>query len=448
METQGRAAVRLREGALPFILAQRIWQGVAGLITVVIITMTLSHEQQGWYYTFLGIAALYSIFEMGLSGAILQVSAHLFVKLHWLQGGHVEGEAASEFNAFVASSVRIYGLISIVFVVFSSLVGAYMFGHRASLDHSGLLWHAPWPTLLTLTAMNMMTLPFFSVVEGSGEITEVYQVRLIQGIAGSVLCWFVLLHGGALWATTMLPLASLVVFCCWLVKKKIGLISIVIKPHVEHTYDWMLNIWPHQWRLGLNSISLFMMSQLATPILFYYYDPVIAGQMGLSLTLAHMLGIVAQSWIARRVPMMSQAVARREWHLFDTIFRQDLLHSILIFLLGMLVLILGYQFLVGTKYVERLLPFWQFVGLLGFVFLYHLCGALSTQLRSFRREPLMWVNLVGSLIIVIGSLFAAHQAAVGGMVVVMVATQLLFVLPLSLILWRRYNLLWRGEMVL
>ncbi len=49
------------KSALPLILAQRLWQGGAGLITVVIITLTLTHEQQGWYYTFIGVAALYSI---------------------------------------------------------------------------------------------------------------------------------------------------------------------------------------------------------------------------------------------------------------------------------------------------------------------------------------------------------------------------------------------------
>ena len=73
-------------------------------------------------------------FELGLSATLLQENAYMFVRLHWLQGGRVGGESISEFNSFISSAVRIYGLISIIFIVFSYAVGAYIFNHRISLD--------------------------------------------------------------------------------------------------------------------------------------------------------------------------------------------------------------------------------------------------------------------------------------------------------------------------
>ena len=148
--------------------------------------------------------------------------------------------------------------------------------------------------------------------------------------------------------------------------------------------------------------------------------------------------------------MMSQAVVRQEWRLLDDLFRRDLLQSLLVFLAGALGLLACYHLLalVDSKYIDRILPFWQFVGLLCFVFLYHVNGSLSAQLRSFRREPLAWVSVVGSLIIITGSVIEARNGSIGGVVLVMLATQACFIFPLSFLLWRRYNRLWRNEVVL
>ena len=431
--------------ALSLIVVQRLWQGLAGLLTVLIIATTLTRDQQGWYYTFVSIAALYSIFEMGLSTAILQMTAQMFVKLHWLDGGRVEGELGSEFRSFHSASVQVFALVSIAFLAISFAVGMYVFEYRASLNVARTVWLYPWLFLVIFTSANMLTLPFLAVLEGSGEIVEVYKVRLVQGFSGAIFCWIVLLLGGGLWACAAMPLASFLVASCWIVTKRRGLLGMVGGDCRDKSFDWVANIWPHQWRLGINWISIFFMSQLATPILFYYCDPVIAGRMGLSLTIVHMLGIVSQSWIARRVPMMSQAVVKREWHILDDLFKKDLTHSLVVFFLGAMGLVVCFQLLSHTHYIERVLPFWQFVGLLGFVFFYHINGALSAQLRSYRREPLVWIFLIGSLMILAGSIIAANFGSVGLVVLVMLGVQVLFISPLSFLFWRRYNRVLRAE---
>ena len=428
---------------LTLVVGQRLWQGFAGLVTVAVITSTLNHEQQGWYYTFISIAALYSIFEMGLSAALLQLSAHMFVNLHWLDGGRVGGDGSDRFQSFLSSSARMYLFMALLFVVLAFLVGNHLFSQRQSPGMSILMWMGPWVALILLTGANMMTLPFLAIVEGTGEVSEVYKVRLVQGVLGALLTWVALSSGAWLWAAVMMPFAGFLVVCCWLLFRRVGLIWTVIRTLSGDEFDWLSNIWPHQWRLGLHWVCVFFMSQLATPILFYYQDPVAAGRMGLSLTVAHMLGIIAQSWIARHVPMMSQAVARREWLVLDHIFRRDFIQSVLVFLLGAMALVIIFLLLMDTPYISRLLPFWEFVGLLVFVFFYHINGALSAQLRSFRREPLVWVSVVGALLILPGSILQAHSTS-SGVVLVMLVVQSLVVFPLSLILWRHYNRLWRG----
>jgi len=89
------------------------------------------------------------------------------------------------------------------------------------------------------------------------------------------------------------------------------------------------------------------------------------------------------------------------------------------------------------------LPFWPFTGLLMVAFLININGTLAAQLRSFRREPLVWVAVGGAVLSVPGALWAAGHYSADGVVAVMLAVQLLFILPWSVILWRRRNREWR-----
>jgi hypothetical protein len=431
------------KSGLSLIVAQRAWQGLAGLVTVLVIGLTLTQEQQGWYYTFLSIAALYSVFEMGLASALIQVTAYMFVKLHWLSQGRVAGDAAAAFTSFFSRSVKVYVYFALAFVIVSLSVGFYIFSHKTSHAVLTETWLWPWIFLVSMTACSMLTLPFLAVVEGSGDIAEVYKIKLIQGVSGAILCWLVLLMGGWLWATVMVPLCSVLVVVIWLIKKRIYLIQSVFAVNAGSSFDWKREIFPLQWRIGLNWISVFFMAQLATPILFYYQNPVVAGQMGLSLTIVNMLAIVSQSWIARRVPALAQAVARREWEVLDHLFRKDLRHSLIVFFAGAFVIIATHYWVSNTAYFARVLPFWPFMGLLGFMFFYHINSAFSSQLRSFKREPLAWVSLAGAMLILPGSIYAAKLFSANGVVIVMLSVQVLLVFPLSYLLWRKYNKSWR-----
>lgn len=431
------------KSSLSIIVLQRVWQGLAGVLTVLVIGLTLSEEQQGWYYTFLSLSALYSLFEMGLTTALIQVTAHMFVKMHWLPQGRVAGENSELFKSFFIKSIKIYLLLALVFLLISLIVGFYIFSYKSSLTLKTSAWILPWLFLVMITALNMVTLPFLAVVEGGGGIAEVYKVKLLQGVLGAIATWVVLSIGGWLWATMMLPLFGILTSIYWLVKKRIFLLKVINLNRRGAFFNWSNEIFPFQWRVGLNWISVFVMSQLATPILFYYQTPVIAGQIGLSLTIAHMLGIVAQSWIARRLPALSQAVARREWEILDLLFIKDFKNSLFVFVLGAVIAIAMHYGVSNTEYSSRMLPFWPFVGLLGFVFFYHINGAFASQLRSFKREPLVWVSLIGAAIILPGIVYTAKKFSVNEVVLVMLSAEALIVFPLSFLLWRKYNKKWR-----
>lgn len=425
------------------ILSQRAWQSFAGLVTLVAVTFSLNVEQQGWYYTFVSVAALYSVFEMGLASAILQASAHMFTQLCWGSNGEVVGKDQSEYNALISKSFHIYLKLAIVFTLFAVLIGLFIFNARDGGLEIGS-WGLPWMLVVFATAANMVFLPFLAIVEGAGQIQEVYFVRLLQGIFGSVGCWVVLMMGGFLWAVSIAPLMGIFIGVLWLYGHRSPLLFQALSKNFDNQFNWRQQIWSMQWRVGISWICIYFMSQLATPILFFYQDAIVAGQMGLTLSIAHMIGIFSQSWMARHIPEMGMLVARKDFASLDRLFYVDLKHVVFIYILGVLIVLFFYEIASNTFYNDRLLPFWQFLGLLFFVFLFQMNAALSAYLRAFKAEPFMLLNSLGAILIVFGSIFGAIYYSSTGVVCAMVLIESLLIFPFGILIWCKFRKDWRS----
>lgn len=171
----------------------------------------------------------------------------------------------------------------------------------------------------------------------------------------------------------------------------------------------------------------------------------VAGQMGFTLTIAHMIGILSQSWITRHVPAMSAAARRSDWNSLDMLFFTDLKYVAGIFFLGGCIVLVMYGFFLHPEYINRFLPFWQFLGLLVFVFMFQVNLALSTYLRSFGREPLMLPIALGAILIFCGTLWAAIFFSSAEVVWVMLLVQGLIILPLSIFVWKKCRRAWYVE---
>ena len=429
--------------AIHFMIGHRLWQGFAGLITVLLVVRFLSADQQGWYYTFLSLAALYSIFEMGLSLAIVQIVAKLVLDIHWSQNGEILGENRTKLIAILQSGLRVYFVLAMMFSVCCLLVGWWMFTDTPGASTDSVSWQLPWLGLIALTALSMILLFFWAILEGTGQLLAVYRLRLYLAISGSVFCWIILSAGGFLWATLAIPMMSVVIGIGWMYRHQKKILKIAQLNEPTALRQWNQMVWPLQWRVGIYWISIFLMSQLATPILFLSQGAMIAGQMGLSLTFAHMIGVIAHAWIARCVPDMTQAVARHDWIRLDAIFFKNFGYSLITFSVGIVSVVIFYWVAMYSGYAERLLP-WQYMGgLMVFVLFYHIHNAWAAQLRSFHKEPLGGIFLVGAALIVLGSVLFVDRFSVAGIVLTMVAVQACFIFPASWCIWRRCNQQWR-----
>lgn len=422
-----------------FIFTQRLLQGLYGLITIAMLTKFMDSSEQGWYYSLVSLSSFFTVFDLGLSVVLVQIASHYFSLNRWGEKGVVHGEGRDLFLTLLNKVSKFYFFLAFLFSFFLIPIGFFIFSHKsANASFANLSWQLPWIFLVLATSLNILLLPFFSILEGTGSIKEVYIVRIIQVSLASFLCWLVISMGGVLWAATIAPAVAFSVSLIWIVKKKPGLIffSRTLK---SIDFAWSKDIWPLQWRVGLTWLSGYLITQIYTPILFYFSGPVVAGQMGLSLTIANMLALLSQSWIASRIPIMGKAVAKRDWISFDRIFRRDFTISILVYFCGAFFLCVLHSFFIEPAYVDRILPFSSFLGLLLVVFINHINSLLATHLRSFKQEPLVWISFFGAILTVPTALIAAAYFSVEGVVLAILFVQLTLTLPISVRLWFKYN---------
>lgn len=421
---------------LGLILAQRLWQAISGLITVVLIARCLSLDEQGWFYSFTSLAAVSSLFDLGLSVVLVQAAAHQSVR--WKRASSPCGPSGECLDALSAWSIRYYILLAFAYLTFVTPIGWLMFAGPAS--GASAHWRVAWSALVFCAAASLIPVPFLALLEGRGDIKTAYWVRLVQTVLGGIGTWLAIGFGGGIWGTAMAPAAAFLVPAAWIASRERALVRRAFSwPKLPDSH-WRREIWPLQWKVGLSLVAGYALTQIVSLMLFKLRGPGSAGQMGLSLTVGNMTGLLAMSWLTRHVPRMAQAAAERDWVTMNTLFKADFACSSIAFIAGAAGLCGLHVALQHTSYGDRLLPFGSFACLQVALFLIHVNGCFAIYLRSFRQEPLIGVALLTAVMNVIGCLATAGEFGAAGVVAVLLATQLLFAFPISLIIWRKRSL--------
>src|SRR5574344_2089453 len=106
----------------------QLWRIVAGPLVLIFIPLYLTPTEQGYWYTFISIAALAVFADLGFSTIILQFAAHEFAYLHFNDDMTLAGykEHLIKIATFFRFSVQ--WLIRTVGVIFPLIViGGYFF---------------------------------------------------------------------------------------------------------------------------------------------------------------------------------------------------------------------------------------------------------------------------------------------------------------------------------
>ena len=433
--------------AIGFTLLARGWSSIAGLVTLRLIAKHLSLDQQGYYYTFGSLVALQIVFELGFSSVILQLASHEAAHLTIDPIGKVSGDRISHqrLASVLQKSIRWYVIASVLMVLSVIPVGIYFFSTHQQAAHP-VSWLLPWCAVVLAAAFTFQVDPVFSFLEGCGFVPQVARTRFWQAFTGSLLAWTALLLHHGLFAPALLIAGQAIAGVAFLVTQRKLLLGLFRTQTGKNRITWA-EVWPFQWRIAISWLCGYFISQLFNPILFVYWGPAAAGQMGMSLTLMNAVSSVAIAWVYTKAAPFGQMIARKEYAALDAIFFRAMAQSVILCSIGSLLVwyLDVYLHTHHSPYATRLLPPLPFGLLLIVPVLNQVVASEALYLRAHKQEKFLLNSVLGATCIAISTYFLGRYHAALGMVWGFVLISIVIGAGLGTLTFIKYRKLWHAS---
>jgi hypothetical protein len=405
------------DGPVAFTFLARIVNIVGSTGTVLLIVRFLNPVEQGYYYTLLSLVSLQMVFELGFSFVIQQLAAHECVHLKLHADGGVSGDplAHARLASALQLTLRWYTVAAVAMALILAPLGVVFFTqHAARTAH--VAWQGPWLAAVLASAVGLWCTPFYSFLEGCGEIRAVAIMRLRQAIAASLFAWTAMLLHHGLYSPALVIVGQVGTGLFFLASHRRLLTGLFRHLAREAAIHWNREVWPFQWRIAISWMCAYFTAQVFIPIIFALRGPVEAGQMGMSLSITGYMTALVLPWISTKTTPFGQMIARREFHGLDQLFRRTLTQALTIFA-GIALAACGLAAILpnaAPHLAHRMVSPALFALLVLAAGAKCVVQSLGTLLRSFKQEPFLVQSLVvASLTLALAELTAPRWGNTG-----------------------------------
>jgi O-antigen/teichoic acid export membrane protein len=406
--------------AVFFSNAAQLTRLFTGPITMALVLRYLTPEIQGYFYAFAGVVAMQVFLEMGFSQNILQFAAHEFSKLHFTPQGTLAGDpvARSRLISLGRLAFRYYALAALIFLVAVGIGGHIFFSISTNhhLGEHGVAWQGAWWIIAAASALVLAVNPAWSLLEGCNQVTILAQFRFWSSLAVFGANAVALICGAGIYASAVGAVFSLLFSVAYLFLRWRPFFREFLEQPQHGEMSWQHEIWPFQWRIAVSWMSGYFVFDIINPIAFYFCGPVEAGRLGMSLQLTRMIFNISMSWISTKAPRFGMLIASRAWSEMDALWRRSTIQSFVFYLLGYGAFLAAIPF-AGQFFPtvpNRLAPFAVNVWLGGALVTQVLLGAMSMELRGHKREPMMWIAVLGAVLSLILMLLFVRSWGITG----------------------------------
>ena len=429
------------DGPVAYTFSARLVSIAGSTGMVLLIVRFLSPVEQGYYYTLLSLVALQTVFEMGFSFVIQQLAAHECIHLEFHPDGSVSGDrtAHARLASTLQLSLRWYTLAAVAMGMILAPLGGVFFAHRAAAGTAQVAWQGPWLTAVGAAMAGLWSTPFYSFIEGCGQVRAVAAMRLGQASATAACAWAPMLLGHGLYAPAMAIVGQVAAGLIFLATRRRLLTGLLRYPAHHAPIQWSREVWPFQWRIAVSWMCSYFTAQVFVPIVFVLRGAVEAGQIGMSLSITGYMTVLALAWTSTKTTPFGRMIARREFPGLDRLFLRTFGQSLAAFAL----------ISIGACGVAAILPVLaprlaaRIVSPQLFAVLAIAAGAncavqsLAILLRSFKSEPFLVQSLaVAALTLALAGATAARWGSGGAAFSYLFATAV-FGLPFAWTIFTR-----------
>jgi O-antigen/teichoic acid export membrane protein len=431
-----RAAAAAAFGIAAKVLSSSNW-----LIVALTVSTHLSAAMQGYFFTFLSLATIQILFDLGLGTAVVQFAAHEWASLG-AAGQPVDSRAGSRLRSVTKFAVTWYFRAGVAFFLALQVVGYLFFGNEGRSD----AWPGAWMLLSAAVAADLMTLGIWSVLEGCNRVQNVYRYRAIKALVLGAGTWGSVLAGFGLYSLGIGYLLTVPLSLVMLRGSNWPVIKRILGFKGEDVISWKQEILPLQWRLAASFGAGYFAQWGITPITFKLFSPVVAGQFGMTWSVTNAMAAVASVVVTVHAPQFGALVASRRYRELDDLARRTTLISVGIACAGA---IIGACFVytlnaVHSPLATRVLPTDQVVFLLAGATLAQIVNPLAIYLRSHKREPYLWLSVGYAAALMIATVLAGKFFGPGGIPIAYFLLIAGFFLPGGVWIFIRCRRLWHG----
>lgn len=377
-------------------LSNQLWRIISGPLLLLIIPTFLTPIEQGYWYTFISIAALSVFADLGFSTIILQFTAHEFAFLHFSEEGILTGDKEHLYKIAAFFGFAVKWLSRIVCVVFPFImIGGYFFLQSKSLLTG---WQQAWLLYSTFSGLVFFTSSILYFFEGCNSVGIVQSIRLKISICTSATMLLGLVARCSLYALAVSAAISGIISAYYIYDKFKKPIKQLWKLAADTNYDWWPEFSQLIWRYAISWCSGYFIFQLFTPLAFKFHGPEFAGKVGISVAAWTAGYSIANSWMIAITPKLNMFVAEKKWSDLDALFNKNFLRTVGTMLIGGVgYFLLYFLFINNIRILTRFLDVISMFILFSCWFLQVIINNWALYLRAHKKEPLMILSAISAI---------------------------------------------------
>lgn len=429
------------DGAIAYSSGARIVQALAGVITIFFIATFLSEEEQGYYYTFGSILAIQIFFELGFTDVITQFVAHeasyLIIKVDG-KNSYVDGDKChiSRLSHLTRFCLKWYFVIALVFFVVINVVG-FIFFSKYQRENDEVEWLLPWMILSIGTSCNLILSPFSSILNGVGRVKDVATIVFYQQLAHPIIICMGLAAGLKLYSV---GINSLVYTAIWFFivghSKLYIILKILLNTPITEKVSYTKEIFPYQWKIALSWISGYFIFQLFNPVLFATEGAIVAGQMGMTISVLNSIQALSRSWQNTKIPLYSSYIEQKKYYELDRLFCKTT-RQMLFVCASLLFMFLLFVFFIriigisinGNYLGNRFLGYFPLILMMLPLFANQFVNSWATYVRCHLKEPFLISSIVMGVLCSVSTVYLGEIYGVVGITMGYCLLTLLIGLP-------------------
>ncbi|NOR69719.1 MAG: hypothetical protein GQ532_08520 [Methylomarinum sp.] len=419
-------ALKERDTAIVFL--DKIIVAIKGPVIIAAILLFLNVTEQGFWYTFISLSALTGLAELGFTTIISQFVSHEYANLRF-RNGYLVGKRFSLDKAFglVRYAIRVYCYIVPIAIVILIVIGGYFFS-----DESYQIL-VIWLAYCVLSGLNLVVSLLQSIYKGFDKVYKTHLIKILSNVCSILFLVLALACDLGLAALPVSMLFLLLPSSVLLFRMDKRFWCQIIRHKIINKHSWFHEIISLQSKYAVSFLCGYFIFNLFVPLSFKYQGAIIAGQLGLTLTIAKAMSAFTYVWIQSKLPTMNMMAARKQRNDLKNLFLMKTKLSMLTFFLGAIMLIfLAYIANKYSIYQTRVLKLPEILLVLSSELAVVCMSIYAIYVRAHKIEPVHYPSLISAIFIAIIAFYFITESDLYNLYIVLNIFQWLVMLPMFL----------------